>query len=168
MVGLFREHWVAPAVIALGITLGISYKLGMYQRTMIYKGEDVKKWDSREINMTEAVCLVPLALLVLWLGLFPGTFIDYISPTTKRIVELANTTRSSQSADKTLDKHSLRNPSNSVLPLKVSDDVNKKGTIFNSLEAATSMVKPIIIESSDSLQTAKYYLKKDSDKKGFK
>lgn len=166
MVGLFREHWVAPAVIALGITLGISYKLGMYQRTMIYKGEEVKKWDYREINMTEAVCLVPLALLVLWLGLFPGTFIDYISPTTKRIVELANPGRSSQSADKTLDKHSLRNPSNSVLPLKVSDDVNKKEDVFNSFEAVTSIVKPIIIGSSDSLQTVKnYYLKKDSDKK---
>ncbi|MBE9504485.1 MAG: hypothetical protein IME96_09940, partial [Proteobacteria bacterium] len=46
------------------------------------------EWDSRDVSLTEAACLVPLALLVLYLGLFPSTFLNYISPTSKHIVEI--------------------------------------------------------------------------------
>ncbi|MBE9504231.1 MAG: NADH-quinone oxidoreductase subunit M, partial [Proteobacteria bacterium] len=70
MVGLFaQKHWLAGAVMALGITVGVAYKMGMYQKLMIFKGKEVREWDSRDVSLTEAACLVPLALLVLYLGL---------------------------------------------------------------------------------------------------
>ena len=82
LLGLFvYSHWLA-AIAATGVILAAAYLLWMFQRTMFNDrgDEDVKPAEGllRDLGAREILTLVPLVVLVIWVGVYPNTLLDFI------------------------------------------------------------------------------------------
>ncbi len=87
LVGAFQANtWVA-LLAASGMVLGAAYMLYLYRRVIFGKitKEDLK--DILDLDWREKVVFAPLILLVLWMGIYPGSFIDIMAPSVERLVE---------------------------------------------------------------------------------
>jgi NADH-quinone oxidoreductase subunit M len=53
--------------------------LWMYQRTMLGVTNEIAEQVS-DLNWTEMAALIPLVVMIFWIGLFPGLFLDVALP----------------------------------------------------------------------------------------
>lgn len=71
MFATFKTNIIFGALIALGMVLGAAYMLWLYARIMFGAlGKNVK--DITDISMRETIMLVPIAILIILLGIFPN------------------------------------------------------------------------------------------------
>ena len=84
--GMAKPMPVAAAVIAsVGIILSAAYLLWMYQRTMFQKAND--KWlGLKDLSAREIITLVPLVVMVIWIGLYPHTFLNVLHAPAENIM----------------------------------------------------------------------------------
>jgi NADH-quinone oxidoreductase subunit M len=79
--GVFEySRWMA-AVAALGVILAAAYLLWMFQRTMFNdRGDDEVKpsFALKDLGVREIVSLLPLVVFVIWLGVYPETFLNFL------------------------------------------------------------------------------------------
>lgn len=70
----------------LGILIGAAYMLWTLQR--IFFGEFNKKWDDvlTDIDFREYVMLVPLAIIVIFLGIYPSAMLDILNTSVNTLV----------------------------------------------------------------------------------
>jgi NADH-quinone oxidoreductase subunit M len=106
LLGTFERGWLAAPVAhslqfhiigvlgVSGVVLGAWYMLWLYQRVFFgalvepqeAKGKNSDKHhDVRDIGLREIHCLVPLVVLIFWIGLYPRFFLDRMSPTLKEL-----------------------------------------------------------------------------------
>jgi len=72
---------------ALGILLGACYMLWTLQR--IFFGKLNEKWSSlKDLDLREYIMLVPLAIIVLLLGIYPSALIDVMTSSVNYLVEI--------------------------------------------------------------------------------
>jgi len=72
---------------ALGVILSACYMLWMYQRVFFGEtGEEVAH-HVPDLNVREWVCVIPLAAMMLWMGIYSQTFLPAVSATNARILE---------------------------------------------------------------------------------
>jgi NADH-quinone oxidoreductase subunit M len=86
MVGLFQVNtWVA-ALICTGIILGAAYMLWLYRRVVF--GELVKPElkGILDLSRREIAVFAPLVLLVLWMGIYPTSFISVMEPSVDKLI----------------------------------------------------------------------------------
>jgi NADH-quinone oxidoreductase subunit M len=85
--GIFEyNHWVA-AIAGLSIIFSAAYMLWMYQRTML--GQPAKGNDTIvDLSVKEAIPLIPVVLMILWIGIFPGFFLKLAEPAVQTILNL--------------------------------------------------------------------------------
>jgi len=82
------NHWMG-AVAGVTIILGAVYLLRMFQRVML--GPDTSFTATiQDLTGAELAVLVPLIVLVFWLGLFPGTFLRISEPAIMQIMTIVN------------------------------------------------------------------------------
>ena len=87
MVGAFRANtWVA-ALIATGMILGAAYMLYLYRRVIF--GELVKDElkSILDLDRREILVFAPLVVAVLWMGIFPMTFLGPIEASVANLIE---------------------------------------------------------------------------------
>jgi NADH-quinone oxidoreductase subunit M len=82
LLGLFvYSHWLA-AIAATGVILAAAYLLWMFQRTMFNdRGDDDVKPPAeglRDLGAREILTLVPLVVLVIWVGVYPNTLLEFL------------------------------------------------------------------------------------------
>lgn len=87
LLGLFEYNPLFAAVAGLSVILGAVYMLWMYQRVMYGKTNPVTE-SFHDLTNTETAILVPLALLVLLLGIAPGLFMKIIWPDAIKVLTL--------------------------------------------------------------------------------
>jgi NADH-quinone oxidoreductase subunit M len=79
--GLFEySRWMA-AVAALGVIFAAAYLLWMFQRTMFNDrgdGEVKPAFALKDLGAREIVSLVPLVVFVIWMGVYPQTFLEFL------------------------------------------------------------------------------------------
>jgi NADH-quinone oxidoreductase subunit M len=68
---------------ALGVILSACYMLWMYQR--VFQGE--AKFTVPDLNFREYACVVPLIILMVWMGTYTQTFLPAVSNTTRQILD---------------------------------------------------------------------------------
>ncbi|SDW48647.1 complex I subunit 4 family protein [Nitrosomonas communis] len=85
LAGVFQVSAGFAVAGALGIIAGVVYLLWMYQRAVL--GEITIKRAWTDLNRREAVPLGLLALVVLWLGLYPAPFLDSLQIPVTAIIE---------------------------------------------------------------------------------
>jgi NADH-quinone oxidoreductase subunit M len=85
LLGVYEYNGYLAAVAGLTIILGAVYMLWMYQRTMY--GE-VKEATAGFADLTrqEMIVLVPIVVIILWIGIYPHLFLGLAEPAVKSIL----------------------------------------------------------------------------------
>jgi NADH-quinone oxidoreductase subunit M len=85
LLGAFQVNTLATLFAATGLIFGAAYMLFLYRRVVFGPAVNKDAMEMPDINMREKILLVPLILLVLWLGIFPGTVMSRIEPSVKKL-----------------------------------------------------------------------------------
>ncbi|NUP99838.1 MAG: NADH-quinone oxidoreductase subunit M [Armatimonadetes bacterium] len=82
------ERSIGLAVAAgIGVILAASYLLWMFQRVVYGPAESPEVRKLTDLNQRELWCIVPLAVLMFWLGLFPTAFLKPAEPTMRWLAQ---------------------------------------------------------------------------------
>jgi len=79
LLGLFEYNAVFAAIAGLTIIFSSVYMLWMYQRTMLGKA-NAQTTEITDLSFTEAMALIPLLIMIFWIGLYPGFFLKVAAP----------------------------------------------------------------------------------------
>jgi NADH-quinone oxidoreductase subunit M len=74
LVGVFKTYPIYGCFAVSGMILGATYMLWMYQQVMFGPVTKVENEDIQDLNRREIAILVPIAVLVFVMGIFPGFF----------------------------------------------------------------------------------------------
>jgi NADH-quinone oxidoreductase subunit M len=87
LIGLYQTSTWATLVMTTGIILGAAYMLWLYRRVVFgaAAGDDTRAMP--DLNLREVAILTPIALAVLWMGVYPKSFQDPMKPAVAAIVE---------------------------------------------------------------------------------
>jgi NADH-quinone oxidoreductase subunit M len=87
LVGLFQVNtWVA-LLCASGMVLGAAYMLYLYRRIIFGKMTKEDLMSILDLNWREKAVFAPLIVLVLWMGIYPASFIDVMAPSVERLID---------------------------------------------------------------------------------
>jgi len=73
LVGTFQSHPVWAVIAAVGVLFGAAYMLHMIQGVIWGPTGDPTPWP--DLGLREGLVMVPLVVLVVWLGVYPETFL---------------------------------------------------------------------------------------------
>ncbi|MCK6598459.1 MAG: NADH-quinone oxidoreductase subunit M [Bdellovibrionaceae bacterium] len=93
LLGLHKAQPVYVYFAVTGVVLGAAYMLWMFKRVFFgEKGELVKdeKHPLKDLSVREIAVLVPLVVLVFWMGLFPNHFLDLTKSSVNHLVTNKN------------------------------------------------------------------------------
>ncbi len=77
----FLMSWGIVGGAALGVILGAVYLLWMIERVFYGKVLQEKNNHLKDLNVREMAVFAPLVVMIFWMGLFPGHFIQKMEPT---------------------------------------------------------------------------------------
>jgi NADH-quinone oxidoreductase subunit M len=83
--GFAFRPW-AGVLAATGIILGAAYMLWLYQRVFFMQLNPALKGHP-DLNAKELLSLLPLAALVLWIGVYPNAFLSFMHPTVQGLLQ---------------------------------------------------------------------------------
>lgn len=85
--GIFGINVWLAAIAGLTIIFSAVYMLSMYQRTMLGKPGEGSQVIS-DISIAEAIPLGPIVIMIIWIGVFPGFFLQLAEPAIREIMNL--------------------------------------------------------------------------------
>lgn len=89
--GAFQTHRVITIMSTLGIVLTAAYMLWTLQR--VFLGKANEKWGSLpDVSGREMFTLVPLAIIVIVLGIYPSLILDLMTSSLNHLVSIVNET----------------------------------------------------------------------------
>jgi NADH-quinone oxidoreductase subunit M len=77
------------AVAGLTIILGAAYMLRMFQGVM-FGEQSAAGINFNDLTGTEKAVLIPLVIMVFWIGLHPNTFLSLTEPTVGHLLGIIN------------------------------------------------------------------------------
>jgi NADH-quinone oxidoreductase subunit M len=87
MTGTFQVNtWVA-ALITTGIILGAAYMLWLYRRVIFGELTKDSLKNIVDLNPREALVFAPLVALVLWMGIYPSSFLAVMEPSVGKLMQ---------------------------------------------------------------------------------
>jgi len=104
LLGSFINRPWAAFFGATGLILGAWYMLWLYQR-IFFNPVNEKVVGIMELKLREIITLMPMVILVLWIGLYPDAFLDYMHVSVAHLLEQvhgATTTAIAQATTETL------------------------------------------------------------------
>jgi len=97
LVGLYQTNTLLAFLAAIGVVLGAAYMLWLYRRVIFGELQNEALRDIRDINTREICIFVPIILGILWIGIYPNSFLTVVHPSVERLIFL------SQSSELTYD-----------------------------------------------------------------
>jgi NADH-quinone oxidoreductase subunit M len=85
LVGAFARNRTFAAVAALGMILGAVYMLWMYQRVFFGKLTNPANAGMSDIGMRERFILLPIILVMLWIGVYSAPFLRRMDASLQRV-----------------------------------------------------------------------------------
>jgi NADH-quinone oxidoreductase subunit M len=82
--------WYA-GLAAIGVILAAIYMLYMFQKMFLGPAENPKNLELKDLNWREIVTLVPLLILIFWIGLYPKPFFTLMAPAVDQLVAAIET-----------------------------------------------------------------------------
>ncbi|WP_136619167.1 MULTISPECIES: NADH-quinone oxidoreductase subunit M [Mesorhizobium] len=84
--GAFAANLAVGAAAVLGALLGAAYLLGMYRKVALGPASIGVRFKIRDVNAREMAAILPLAVFVLWIGLYPKPFLEIIDASVKHLL----------------------------------------------------------------------------------
>jgi NADH-quinone oxidoreductase subunit M len=76
---------------AAGVILAAIYMLFMFQKLFLGPVDKDENKALKDLNFREIITLVPLVVLIFWIGLYPKPFFDLIGPAVDNLVAAIGT-----------------------------------------------------------------------------
>jgi NADH-quinone oxidoreductase subunit M len=90
LLGGFTASKLAGVLACTGIIIGAGYMLWLYQR-VFFMETNQKIISLRDMDIRETITLIPMLLLVLWIGVYPDSFLGFMHPTVQHLLDRLNT-----------------------------------------------------------------------------
>ncbi len=87
LLGVFEYNGYLAAIAGLTIILGAVYMLWMYQRT-IYGEAKAATTGFKDLTRQEIIVLVPIVVIILWIGIYPHLFLGIAGSGVKSIMQV--------------------------------------------------------------------------------
>jgi NADH-quinone oxidoreductase subunit M len=72
----------------IGVILAAVYLLVMFERVFLHPHRAEANLSLKDLNAREVITLLPVLVLIFWIGLYPAPFFDLINPSVERLVAL--------------------------------------------------------------------------------
>lgn len=82
--------WFA-GVAALGVILAAVYLLFMFEKVFLGPVTQMENQSLKDMSLREIVTLLPLILLIFWIGVYPAPFYALINPTVEKLASVVQT-----------------------------------------------------------------------------
>ena len=76
-----------PGLAATGVILSAVYMLWMFRRVMFGPLLDPENRKMPDLNLREVLVMLPLTVMMFWMGLFPGAFLERIEPSVNHFIQ---------------------------------------------------------------------------------
>jgi NADH-quinone oxidoreductase subunit M len=86
MLGAFQVNTWLAFFLCTGIILGAAYMLWLYRRIIFGKLDKADLMNILDLSPREIALFVPLGLLIMWMGVYPSSFIEVMAPAVDRMV----------------------------------------------------------------------------------
>ena len=90
ILGGFAASQLAGVLAATGIIIGAGYMLWLYQR-VFFMETNPKVSGLTDIDAREIMTLLPMVILIFWIGVYPDTFLGYMHASVSHLLERVNT-----------------------------------------------------------------------------
>lgn len=86
ILGGFKAVKWSGVLAATGIIIGAAYMLWLYQRVFFMETNE-KVQGLKDMDFREIITLLPLIILVLWIGVYPDTFLSFMHPSVEHLLQ---------------------------------------------------------------------------------
>ncbi len=86
ILGGFTAKKIAGVFAATGIIIGAAYMLWLYQR-MFFMEVNPRVQGLTDINMREIITLLPMIVLIFWIGIYPNAFLGFMHATVENLLD---------------------------------------------------------------------------------
>ena len=86
LLGAFMVDTKIAVIACLGLVLGAAYMLVLYRRVVFGPQENKDAAKMPDLSPREIGILIPLAIGIIWLGVFPTAITDKIAPSVERLI----------------------------------------------------------------------------------
>ncbi|MDH5752993.1 MAG: NADH-quinone oxidoreductase subunit M, partial [Deltaproteobacteria bacterium] len=98
LVGAFQVSPAAAVLSASAVILAAVYLLWMFQRVFFGKVTNEKNLNLKDLNLRELAVLLPLIVLIFWVGIYPKTFLSQMQTSSSHFIKMVRTEPSQRSA----------------------------------------------------------------------
>uniref|UniRef100_A0A7V4G8H3 NADH-quinone oxidoreductase subunit M n=1 Tax=Desulfobacca acetoxidans TaxID=60893 RepID=A0A7V4G8H3_9BACT len=88
LVGTFKVSPVYAAIGATGVIFAACYMLWMFQRVMFMEVTNEKNKNLKDLSLREIALFVPILVFIVWIGVYPSTFLDKTKATTAHFISM--------------------------------------------------------------------------------
>jgi NADH-quinone oxidoreductase subunit M len=88
LLGTFKTNKVYAILGATGVIFAACYMLWMFQRVMFGEVTNDKNRDLKDLSWREIAIFAPLILFIVWIGVYPSTFLDKTKATTENFLAM--------------------------------------------------------------------------------
>jgi NADH-quinone oxidoreductase subunit M len=96
LLGTFKTNMVYATVAATGVIFAACYMLWMFQRVIFGKVENPKNQELKDLSWREIAIFAPLILFIVWIGVYPSTFLDKTKSSTENFLAMMEKAKSTQ------------------------------------------------------------------------
>ncbi len=86
LMGAFQANTTIAVFATTGVVLGAAYMLVLYRRVVFGESKNKDAAAMKDLTKLEYSYLVPLVLIVLWLGIAPSYVMDRVSPSVEKLL----------------------------------------------------------------------------------